>query len=118
VADVEGLTLYYRRDGCGYLLASSQGNHRYTVYRREGDNAFLGAFTVPQARDTDGIDVANAALGPLFPRGLFVAQNDDRDFQIVAWEDIAAALGLAIDSGGYDVRHRDCAESLIVPSGR
>lgn len=121
VADVEGLTIYYRRDGCGYLIASSQGNHRYTVYRREGSNDFLGAFTIPQARDTDGIDVTNAGLGPLFPRGMFVAQNDDRDFQVVRWDDIAGALGLAIDSGGYDVRgDGDCgdADSLATPATR
>src|SRR5262245_30606987 len=37
-ADVEGLTIAYSKDGAGYLIASSQGNHSYVVYRREGKN--------------------------------------------------------------------------------
>src|SRR6185295_10787056 len=35
VADVEGLTIAYGNDGTGYLIASSQGNNTYAVYRRE-----------------------------------------------------------------------------------
>jgi len=113
VADVEGLTIYYRRDGRGYLIASSQGNHQFNVYRREGNNEYLGTFTVTQARDTDGIDVNSAALGSLFPQGIFVAQNDDTDFPMVRWQDIASTLGLAIDTTGYDARgdRGDCADA-------
>jgi myo-inositol-hexaphosphate 3-phosphohydrolase len=104
IEDVEGLTIYYRRNGTGYLIASSQGNDRFVVYRREGNNQYLGTFEVPEANSTDGIDVINMALGPLYPLGMFVAQNGDRDFQMVRWQDIANALGLAIDTQGYDVR--------------
>lgn len=104
VADIEGLTIYYRRDGTGYLIASSQGNDRFVVYRREGNNEYLGTFEVPEATNTDGIDVINMALGPLYPLGMFVAQSRDRDFRMVRWQDIANALGLAIDTQGYDVR--------------
>jgi 3-phytase len=113
VEDVEGLAIYYRPNGTGYLIASSQGNNRFTVYRREAPNAYLGTFRIADgplgdANDTDGIDVINMPLGSLYPLGLFVAQNDDRDFKMVAWEDIAAALGLAIHSDGYDVRGAGC----------
>ena len=109
VQDVEGLAIYYRGDGLGYLLASSQGNDRFIVYRREGDNQYLGTFQVAggphgPARDTDGIDVTNMNLGPQYPQGLFMAQNNDDDFKMVGWEDIASALGLAIHTTGYDVR--------------
>ncbi len=115
VADIEGLTLYYRRDGRGYLIASSQGNDRYIVYRREGSNDYLGTFALPPAHDTDGIDVNNMDLGPLYPQGLFVAQNRDTDFRMVGWQDIATALGLAIDTPGYDVRNRtDCTAAALV----
>jgi myo-inositol-hexaphosphate 3-phosphohydrolase/PKD repeat protein len=114
-ADVEGLAIYYREGGLGYLIASSQGNDRFVVYRREGGNAYLGTFAVSSAEDTDGIDVINMGLGPLFPQGLFVAQNNDRDFQLVPWPSIANALGLAIDTQGYDVRGGGgCPEAAFV----
>jgi PKD repeat protein len=114
VADVEGLTIYYRRNGGGYLIASSQGNDRFVVYRREGNNEYLGTFEVPEANNTDGIDVISMALGPLYPLGMFVAQNSDRDFQMVRWQDIANALGLAIDTQGYDVRGGGCLDVASV----
>ncbi len=74
VADLEGLAIYHRPDGIGYLLASSQGNNRFNVYRREGNNAYLGTFQIANglfgsAVDTDGIDVINMSLGPLYPTG-------------------------------------------------
>src|SRR5215216_4395123 len=81
VADVEGLTITYGPNGTGHLLASSQGNNTYTVYRREGSNAYLQTFTVwnggdtDGTTDTDGIDATTASLGSSFPSGLFVAQD-------------------------------------------
>lgn len=115
VADIEGLTLYCRRGGLGYLIASSQGNDRYIVYRREGTNAYLGTFALSSARNTDGIDVANAALGTTYAQGLFVAQNNDVDFRMARWQDIANPLGLAIDTDGYNVRgSADCTTAAQV----
>jgi 3-phytase len=81
VADAEGLTIAYGPDGTGYLLASSQGNSSYTVYRREGSNAYLRTFEVKDGSeidgttDTDGVDVTTAGLGSAFPSGLFVVQD-------------------------------------------
>jgi 3-phytase len=81
VADAEGLTIAYGPDGTGYLIASSQGDSSYTVYRREGSNAYLRTFRVKDGTeidgttDTDGVDVTTAGLGPEFPGGLFVAQD-------------------------------------------
>jgi 3-phytase len=104
VADVEGLAIYALPDGTGYLLASSQGNDSFTVYRREGENPYLGAFrivdgAVDGCSDTDGIEVTSAALGPAFPRGLFVAQDGsnkggNQNYKLVPWERIATALSL------------------------
>jgi 3-phytase len=81
VADVEGLAIAYGPNETGHLLASSQGNSSYTVYRREGSNAYLQTFTVGHAgdtdgnTDTDGIDASTASLGASFASGLFVAQD-------------------------------------------
>lgn len=101
VPDVEGLTIYYATDTTGYLIASSQGNDTYVIYRREGNNAYVGTFRIVDGdeidgtSETDGIDVTNFGIGPHFPNGLFVAQDDDnpganQNFKCVPWGVIAA----------------------------
>ena len=84
-ADVEGLAIAYGKDGVGYLIASSQGNHSYVVYRREGNNEFVKKFRIGASEgvdgceETDGIDVTTANLGPSFPHGVFVVQDGFND---------------------------------------
>jgi 3-phytase len=106
-ADVEGLALYTAREGAGYLIASSQGSDAYVLYEREGDNAYVGTFQIGDGAaidgtsGTDGIEVSNAALGPAFPAGLFVAQDGDngdenQNFKLVPWPSIAAAYDPAL----------------------
>jgi 3-phytase len=97
VADVEGLTIAYERDGKGYLIASSQGSNSFVVYRREGDNAYVKTFRIvagngiDEVTETDGIHVTLANLGPMFPNGVFIAQDglEDRgsqNFKLVPWQ--------------------------------
>ncbi|HEY8459746.1 MAG TPA: phytase [Blastocatellia bacterium] len=84
-ADVEGLAIAYGKDGAGYLIASSQGDHSYVVYRREGNNEFVKKFRVGDGdgidgcEETDGIDVTTMNLGPAFPHGVFVVQDGFND---------------------------------------
>jgi len=95
-ADAEGLTIYYRAHGKGYLLASGQGGDTFAVYRREGGNAYLGQFRIGPDSGTDngtgkgtgnttgeGIDgvehsdgsaVLNVPLGD-FKAGVFIAHD-------------------------------------------
>lgn len=116
-ADVEGLAIYYGSDGSGYLIASSQGSSEFVIYDRTGDHSYIGRFSVVEAEGvdavsgTDGLDVTNAALGDAFPEGLFVAQDDtninpdeNQNFKLVSWGDIAEALGLMVDTG-FDPRN-------------
>lgn len=124
--DVEGLTIYYGKDGTGYLLASSQGDNTFVAYSREGNNTYLGSFAVgfngaiDSVQESDGADVVNVPLGPNFPFGLFVTQDGDNlpariadgeninsNFKFVAWENIANAFptALAIDTTSYDPRN-------------
>lgn len=99
VADVEGLTIAYGTDGKGYLIASSQGNNTFAVYRREDSNAYVKSFRIvagskiDRVTDTDGIHVTTANLGPLFPKGVFIAQDGSDDtgkqnFKLVPWQSI------------------------------
>jgi hypothetical protein len=103
VADVEGLSIYYGPGAEGYLLASSQGSSEYVVYRRAPPNAYLGRFRIVAGggigatEGTDGIDVTHAPLGPLFPQGVFVAQDGEnsplgQNFKLAPWGRIAAAF--------------------------
>jgi 3-phytase len=108
-ADMEGIGLYDLGNGRGYLVSSSQGNNTYAVYRREGDNAFLGSFAViaDGARgidgisETDGLEVSSANLGPGFEHGVMIAQDgrnvlpgELQNYKYVPWESIARALNL------------------------
>ncbi|MCE3285110.1 MAG: 3-phytase [Steroidobacteraceae bacterium] len=107
--DVEGMSLWIGAAGRGYLVVSNQGEDNYAVYRREGDNAFVGKFHVVAddergvdgASETDGLDVVSAPLGENFPRGLLVVQDGrnltpsaTQNFKLVSWDAIARALGL------------------------
>lgn len=110
--DVEGLTIYYKNDGTGYLMASSQGNATFVVYQRTDNNEYVGTFNIAdgvidKVTGTDGIDVTNFPLGPAFPSGVFIAQdgvNKDGDvvlnqnFKLVPFESIAEVLNLNMDT--------------------
>jgi 3-phytase len=98
-SNVEGLTLVYGANDAGYLVASSQGNSTYALYRR-GDNSYIGSFAIgagsaiDAVSDTDGIDATAANLGPAFPQGVFVAQDGkneggNQNFKLVPWQMIA-----------------------------
>lgn len=105
--DIEGLTLYYGKDGTGYLIASNQGESRYAIYKREGSNDYISSFVIADGSQTDGtsvtdgIDVLSFGLGDKFPNGLFVAQDDEnitdgktmnQNFKLLGWDKIAGAI--------------------------
>ena len=74
--DREGLAIYARPDGSGYLVSTDQlpGNSEYHVFDRQGGNSKQFVFR-GGADTTDGIEITAAPLGPEFPAGLFVAMN-------------------------------------------
>ena len=82
VADVEGLAVLDVPGADGFLLASSQGDFTFTVYRRSPPHEFVRKVSVVAGPGvdgcdrTDGIDAVAANLGPGFPHGLFVCQDN------------------------------------------
>jgi 3-phytase len=84
-AEVEGLALAFGPGGSGWLVASSQGNNSFAVYRREGGNEYVGSFAIQAAdgidavEETDGIEVTTRDLGQEFPGGLLVAHDGSDD---------------------------------------
>jgi myo-inositol-hexaphosphate 3-phosphohydrolase len=120
--EIEGVTIYYTSQHTGYIIVADQNGEKMVLYRREGQNEHVGAFRIvansdlkiDRANFTDGVDVTNVPLGPTFPAGMFIAQDegdtpdasDDRNqrigknFKLVRWDDIANAFSppLAIDT--------------------
>lgn len=107
--DLEGIGLYAQAQGKGFLVLSSQGNNTYAVFRREGDNAYVGSFavtadgskTIDGISETDGLDVTSASLGAGLEGGAFVAQDgrnisppEHQNFKLVPWSAIAEKLKL------------------------
>jgi len=107
--DLEGVGLYAQPGGKGYLVVSSQGNNSYALFRREGDNAYVGSFAViadgatgiDGVSETDGLEVTSASLGAGLEAGAFIAQDgrnvsppENQNFKLVPWSVIAAKLGL------------------------
>lgn len=102
VADVEGLATIDHK-GQRYLLASSQGDNAYAVFKLPSMD-YVGRFAVAAGQfgatsETDGIEAVAGHFGPAYPDGLFLAQDGDnapkaQNFKLVRWDQIAAALGI------------------------
>lgn len=104
VADTEGLALIPEGVDGGYVVASSQGDSAYAVYRLPGMEP-SGRFRIAAGRfgatsSTDGVALMGGSFGPEYPGGLFVAQDGDnapnaQNFKLVSWAAILNALGVA-----------------------
>lgn len=103
VADLEGLALVPEGTNGGWLIASSQGDNAFAVFRLPALTP-VGRFRVAQGpfgavEETDGIELVAGDFGPQFPQGLFVAQDGKnaqhaQNFKLVSWAAIKTALGL------------------------
>jgi 3-phytase len=102
VADVEGLAIAPEGADGGYLVASSQGDNAYAVFRLP-ELTPVGRFRIAagafgSVEETDGIEMDNRDFGPDFPKGLFIAQDGmnaprAQNFKYARWDEILAALG-------------------------
>lgn len=101
VPDVEGLALAPEGETGGYLVASSQGDNAFAVYRLPAMSP-LGRFRIGEGifgsvEETDGIALDPRSFGEEFPSGLFVAQDginppDAQNFKLVSWGSILEEL--------------------------
>lgn len=107
-ADVEGVGIY-RGARRSYVVVSSQGNDSYVVLDAAPPFKVHGAFRIgvnvaagiDGTSETDGLEVTSANLGGPYARGMLVVQDGykrmpdgPQNFKLVAWDDIARALGL------------------------
>lgn len=103
-ADVEGLAILPQRRKGGWLIASSQGDNAYALYRLP-DMTPAGRFRIAAGQygatdETDGIALAGGKFGPIYPDGLLVVQDGDnaphaQNFKLVSWQDVLRALASA-----------------------
>jgi 3-phytase len=101
VADVEGLALAPRGRRGGWLIASSQGDNAYALFRLPGlkpaGRFRIAAGALGATEETDGIAFHPGTFGPDYPAGLFVAQDGEnapaaQNFKLVSWAEVLAAL--------------------------
>ena len=102
VADVEGLALAPQGRNGGWLVASSQGDNAYVLFRLP-DLAYAGRFRIAAGQfgsveETDGIELKLGNFGPDYPAGLFVAQDGmnepaAQNFKLVSWAEVLAKMG-------------------------
>ncbi len=99
-ADREGIAIYARDDGSGYVVCTDQieGASEYRIFLREGepgrphDHGRVVKVVRGGADSTDGLEITSRALGPRFPAGLMVAMNSGpKNFLTFRWEDVARA---------------------------
>lgn len=106
--DVEGLALLHEGDKT-WLMASSQGDSAFAVWRVEGQPEYRGRFSVVTGGGIDavtGTDGIAAAPGPVgqFKDGLVVVQDDidvsegrpgqRQNFKLIDWSSIKSVLNL------------------------
>lgn len=101
--DVEGMAIAAEGPANGgWLVASSQGDNAYAVWRL-ADERFMGRFrivagTLGGTQETDGIEVNTGDFGPAFPDGVMIAQDGEnqpaQNFKLVRWGKVKAALKL------------------------
>lgn len=129
--DVEGVTLVQRPGGGGYVIASAQNGAApkksyFVVYDRL-TNDYVKSFRVVDGTNadgcqrTDGITAYAGDLGPSFPSGVFVCQDNsntvpgtsgNQNFKLVRLEqvvDLAATVNPARLASGLSMR---CHEVL------
>lgn len=86
VSDIEGVTLAADGTGGAVIVSAQNVAHPrqsyFAAYKRVG-NAYLGAFRIVDGNladgcsRTDGVAAYAGSLGPRFPQGVFVCQDDD-----------------------------------------
>ena len=101
VADVEGLAIAAQGARGGYLVASSQGDNAYALYRLP-DLTYAGRFriaangTIGGTSETDGIEVTTASL-PGYSGGIMIVQDGDnapaaQNFKFIRWADVMRGI--------------------------
>ena len=105
--DLEGVTLY-KSNGVNLLIVSVQSKNTFAAFDLDVPHRYKGQFSIEGfggidgVSHTDGIASTSLNLGPLYPKGLFVVQDDEnreegeefvgQNFKLISWESILFEL--------------------------
>lgn len=98
--EVDGLAVLNGGADGNYLVAANADAGDYTVYNRNADDAYLGAFRI-QANGADvlqgpsGLFGSRTPIGAGLPAGALLVTDDRKvgaNTQVLSWRDVAAAL--------------------------
>jgi len=82
----EGLAIYHKPEGEGYLIVSSSGDSTFKIYRREGTNKFIKSISIDGVRNSNGIATTACPASPHYPTGIFALHNStDNNYIIFDW---------------------------------
>jgi 3-phytase len=96
-ANREGIAIYAREDGTGYVVCTDQleGHSEYHIFKREGetanphDHSKVVKIVRAPADSTDGLEITSRPLGPKFPAGAMAAMNSrGKNFLVFSWQDV------------------------------
>ena len=88
--DHEGIAIYKKADGTGYILVSNQQKNTFLVYKREGEtsnpNEHQLIAEIPVSTiECDGADASSVNFGGKFPDGFLVAMSNGMVFHLYDW---------------------------------
>lgn len=88
--DREGIALWPRSDGSGYIVVSNQQDSSFNVYPRnptQHQHQLITNWRLSTI-ETDGCEILAKPLGQQFPAGLFVAMSEDSTFHYYDLRDL------------------------------
>lgn len=91
--DIEGISIYKKKNLKGYIIVSDQQANQFHIFRREGTKVnkhfhHLVKTIKTATLESDGNEITSESL-PGFENGLFVAMSNPKVFQFYSWDDIA-----------------------------
>jgi 3-phytase len=94
--DNEGISIYKKPGGKGYILVSNQIDHSFNIYLREGDKNDIHHHRLIKnikvsAQNSDGSEITSVSL-PGFKDGLFVVMSDNKTYHYYSWSQINEKL--------------------------
>jgi 3-phytase len=96
-ANREGIAIYARPDGTGYVVCTDQlkGSSEYHIFKREGeaanphDHSRVVKIVRGGADSTDGLEITSRPLGARFPAGAMAAMNSQgKNFLVFSWREV------------------------------
>jgi len=97
-ADLEGIAIYYKSNGEGYIVISNQLQNDYPFFKREGSHDYIKTIGVTGSSDGDGVDITNVNFVSSFPQGFLAVHNGTSTIILVDMRE----LELTLDSTYYD----------------